>query len=634
MIQVQAPDGTVVQFPAGTSHDIIKQVMRKNFGGPQPAQAAPSPSAPAEEGGFSYTDPSGAVTNDPAVARRWQAESKAQPGPQAQPATVGTSLAQGFTDPIHGGAQLLVNALPSGVTNAVNDATAWVNRQPVIGPVTRALGMTPATPEQINQGVAQRETDYQARRAASISPTLSGLITGKQQTPGMDWGRMGGQIAAGVVGARALPVGSSLLGSAAAGAASGGAMASLDPVTDPKADYWDEKKRQTEMGAVVGAAAGPAGFLLGRAIAPRIDPNVRSLRDAGVDMTTGQILGGTVRRVEGASTSIPLVGDQIMAAQRRSLESFNRATANRVLEPLGATVPDNIPVGRDMVGYVARQIGQTYDDAIAAARPFGPDQQFAAELQQLGQQFLTPDSQRIFINWVRNNVVSRINNGQLDGQAFQTIKSELGRVGRLYGGSANAAERELADAFTGLQSSLYGLLGRTNPQIEPALRAADRAYAMSVRMTDAAGRVGATEGVFTPQQLSSAVRNADRSVRHGAYARGDALLQELSDAGRAVLPNTIPDSGTTTRAMLNAGSLGALGVGTATGAVNPAVLAGAGAAYGAYTTPMQRALAEALLRRRPQAVETVGNQIAQSGAWSSLPLTTTLVAPQLFAPSP
>lgn len=619
MIQVQAPDGTVVQFPAGTSHDIIKQVMRKNFGGPQPAQAAPS--APAEEGGFSYTDPSGAVTNDPAVARRWQAESKAQPGPQAQPATVGTSLAQGFTDPIHGGAQLLVNALPSGVTNAVNDAAAWVNRQPVIGPVTRALGMTPATPEQINQGVAQRETDYQARRVAAGDA-------------GMDWGRLGGQAAAGLIGARALPVGNSVLGSTAAGAVSGGVMSSLDPVTDPKADYWDEKKRQTEMGAAVGAALGPAGFLLGRAIAPRIDPNVRSLRDARVDMTIGQILGGILRRVEGASTSIPLVGDQIMAAQRRSLKSFNRATANRVLEPLGVTVPDNIPVGRDMVGYVARQIGQTYDDAIAAARPFGPDAQFAAELQQIGQQFLTPDSQRIFINWVRNNVLSRINNGQLDGQAFQTIKSELARVGRLYGGSANAAERELADAFTGLQSSLYGLLGRTNPQIEPALRAADRAYAMSVRMTDAAGRVGATEGVFTPQQLSSAVRNADRSVRHGAYARGDALLQELSDAGRAVLPNTIPDSGTTTRAMLNAGSLGALGVGTATGAVNPAVLAGAGAVYGAYTTPMQRALAEALLWRRPQAMEAMGNQIARSGAWGSLPLTTTLVAPQLFAPSP
>lgn len=612
MIQIQAPDGTLVQFPAGTPDDTIVQVMRKNYGRPQPAG----------EGGFSYTDPSGAVTADPAVARRWQEQAQAQPGPQAQPATVGTSLAQGFTDPIHGGAQLLANALPSGVTNAVNDATAWVNRQPVIGPVTRALGMTPATPEQINQGVTQRETDYQAQRTAAGDS-------------GMDWGRLGGQIAAGVVGARALPVGNSLLGSAAAGAASGGAMASLDPVTDPTADYWDEKKRQTEMGAVVGAAAGPAGFLLGRAIAPRIDPNVRTLRDAGVDMTTGQILGGTVRRVEGASTSIPLVGDQIMAAQRRSLESFNRATANRVLEPLGVTVPDNIPVGRDMVGYVARQIGQTYDDAIAGARPFGPDQQFAAELQQLGQQFLTPDSQRTFINWVRNNVISRINNGQIDGQAFQTIKSELGRVGRLYNGSANASERELGEAFTSLQGSLYGLLGRSNPQIEPALRAADRAYAMSVRMTDAAGRVGATEGVFTPQQLSGAVRNADRSVRHGAYARGDALLQDLSDAGRAVLPSAIPDSGTTTRAMLNAGSLGAaLGIGTATGAVNPGILAGAGAAYGAYTTPMQQALAAALLARRPRAVEAMGNQIARSGAWGSLPLTTTLVAPQLFQPSP
>ena len=45
-------------------------------------------------------------------------------------------------------------------------------------------------------------------------------------------------------------------------------------------------------------------------------------------------------------------------------------------------------------------------------------------------------------------------------------------------------------------------------------------------------------------------------------------------------------------------------------------------------------LAAALLARRPRAVEAMGNQIARSGAWGSLPLTTTLVAPQLFQPSP
>lgn len=35
MIEVEAPDGTIIEFPAGTSNDVIKGVMQKNFGGPQ-----------------------------------------------------------------------------------------------------------------------------------------------------------------------------------------------------------------------------------------------------------------------------------------------------------------------------------------------------------------------------------------------------------------------------------------------------------------------------------------------------------------------------------------------------------------------------------------------------------------------
>lgn len=42
-VQVQAPDGSLVEFPDGTPDDVMSNAMRKTFGGPSSAQAAPAP---------------------------------------------------------------------------------------------------------------------------------------------------------------------------------------------------------------------------------------------------------------------------------------------------------------------------------------------------------------------------------------------------------------------------------------------------------------------------------------------------------------------------------------------------------------------------------------------------------------
>jgi hypothetical protein len=41
MIEVELPDGTIAEFPDGTSQDVIKGALRKRFAPPQPAPAAP-----------------------------------------------------------------------------------------------------------------------------------------------------------------------------------------------------------------------------------------------------------------------------------------------------------------------------------------------------------------------------------------------------------------------------------------------------------------------------------------------------------------------------------------------------------------------------------------------------------------
>lgn len=524
----------------------------------------------------------------------------AWPGQEIKPAAPGVgfgqSFVQGVGDVVQGGAQLLTHALPSGVVGAVNDATAWVNRQPVIGPATQALGIVPATPAQLDEQTKQRETDYQAERGDA----------------GLDWGRMAGNVVGGLPAAALVPAGGGLAGAVAGGAAMGAGSAATQPVTE--GDYWGAKRNQLMEGGLAGAVTGPVGFVAGRAIAPQIAPNVRTLADAGTKMTPGQIIGGGTQRVEDALTSLPMVGDMVRSAQRTSLESFNRAAVNRALEPIGETVGAATTAGHDLVEEMTTKISKAYDTAIAKAKPFGPDQAFADDIKTVGQQFLTPETAASFEKAIRDKVMSRFDGSNtINGETYQTVKSELSRLTSRYSGSPSAADRELGDAFLGVQKSLQGLLARTNPQIAEELAAADRAYANSVRVSGAASRVGATEGVFTAPQLSSAVRGADKSLRHNAYARGNALMQDLSDAGRDVLPSKVPDSGTPTRIALNAGALGAGATGAAAGLLSPWVIAGGAGLAGAYSPMGQAVIRAALLARRPDLVNRLGRGLAGSG---------------------
>ena len=531
----------------------------------------------------------------------------AMPAPaSAQPGPAPSGFAMGMGDLVHGGAQLLANAIPSGVVDAVNAGARALNEAPVIGPVTRALGMTPATPQDLNQGVATREAEYQAaRRAAGES--------------GVDWGRLGGQVAASIPAALALPaVGSGILGAGLTGAFQGGILGAAQPVTNPNGDFWDEKGRQATQGAVAGGVVGPVAHVVGRAIAPNLTAQQTALREAGVPLTPGQIAGGFAQRLEEKAGSLPVVGEAIGRAQQRGIEGFNRAAANNALAPIGQRVARDAAVGRELVEDVGQRISAAYDRALVGIKPFGPDAAFAADLTRIGAGFLTPENAKAFAKALQDRVVSRLqaSGGVLDGATYQTIKSELGSLAREYGSAVgNAGERELGRAFTAVQKSFQDLLARANPQARGALRSADEAYTRFLRVQAAAGKTGAVEGVFTPAQLGQAVREMDTSARHSAFARGDAPMQELSDAGRNVLSVRTPNSGTADR-LLTA----TLGAGAATGAIPLPALLGGGAALGAYSRLGQAGINDLFAHSVGPVAQAVGNTVAGSGGALGVPL--------------
>jgi hypothetical protein len=97
------------------------------------------------------------------------------------------------------------------------------------------------------------------------------------------------------------------------------------------------------VGAVTGGLAQVAGnALAGRvATAPMrpVSPQ-RQISRQGTDLTPGQMIGGSAQRIEDAFTSVPFSGDAIRDAQRRGIQSFDRAAMDRVLAPIGGAGDD------------------------------------------------------------------------------------------------------------------------------------------------------------------------------------------------------------------------------------------------------------------------------------------------------
>ena len=394
----------------------------------------------------------------------------------------------------------------------------------------------------------------------------------------------------------------SLGGAAALGAATG----LVQPATSN-----EERVTNAAVGGLGGAGGQLAMKGVSRVLNPQTDAAVTALMKQGVTPTPGQILGGAPKRMEDAATSIPILGDVIRARQKGVIGEFNDAAINRSLAPLNQKVTSS---GREAIEEAGRKIGAAYD-AVLPKVVLKKDQGFANTLAaaQNNVSSLPAEQQAQFAKIIQDQITNKFTpQGFLRGSAFKESDSELGRLARGYLGDANFANRELGKAIRDAQGGLRSLLSQQNPQHAKALDAANEAWANFTRVQGAAGMQGAKEGIFTPAQLSSAVRGQDRSLRHGAFAKGEALMQDLSDSGQKVLNSTVPDSGTPYRAALGLAAGGGLA------AVNPAALAGTIGASALYTQPAQKVIA-ALLTQRPELARNLGLAFQRGAPYGAIP---------------
>ena len=475
---------------------------------------------------------------------------------------------RGISDPISGIAQYAEQVLPASVSGPINQADQWLYEQ--------TNGLLGNQYSSFDEGLKAQEADYQQQRAAAGET-------------GMDWDRLGGNL---LSAAPLMAVGGGATLPARLGI--GSAMGAGEAVTMPAfgEDYWKEKAQQAVWGAGGGAIGGGISSMLGRAAKPQTDEAVQLLMGEGVTPMPGQIAGGMAKTLEEKASSIPLVGDVMNRAVRRQQQDLNRAAYNRVLKPLGQTA-DDYPIGHEGVDKVYDAIGKSYDEVLPKLT-YEADDVFNRNLDKLRSDasvYLEPAAADEY-NRILDEIFLPAINGVADGRAIKRAESKLNTKATNYVKSQDTGKQEMGHALDEVLGEFRESLLRMNPDYAPELKRVNEGYANYTILRNASARANA-EGGFTASQLDQAVKAQDQSLKKGKYARGQALMQDLSSAGKQVLADKYPDSGTAGRALgalMLGGSADLMGA----GGLNSGILLGG---MGAYSNPAQKAIAAAMTKR-------------------------------------
>lgn len=413
----------------------------------------------------------------------------------------------------------------------------------------------------------------------------------------------------------------SLMGRMASGAAAGGLSNALQPNDPNSPDFWKQKAMQAGQGAAFGAAAPAITAGIARVISPKTSDAVKTLLDAGITPTPGQMLGGMANSLEEKAGSLPGIGESIKAARGRAVQQMNRAAIDNALAPIGEK--SAAPLGREAIDEAATKISQAFDRTVPNLTS-RIDPQFARDMSQLTSmsQSMVPQRAQQFAGIINNQVLRKISpNGTITGESAHEMQSTLGRLAAMAHKSPDMDQRLLGDALQQAQSNVIDLIGRSNPTGAEAFNAARSAYKNFIPVRQAASYLGSEEGILSPAQLLSGVKSADRSLNHAAFARGKASGQGFAEAAKTVLGNKVPDSGTAGRNALweipaTLAGLYALHPGAAMGAA-----AGGAGTMLAYT-PQGQALMRGLLTARPVGAEGLaqGLRLLGPGASTLAPL--------------
>ncbi len=384
------------------------------------------------------------------------------------------------------------------------------------------------------------ESNVRANRdlTSASGPALAGNIVGNVAMTGGPAAALYRGVAP--LAARVLPgTVAPALAPTVAGAVTGGTTAALtNPVLSGESEAGN-----IAMGAAGGALGDTAARVASRAIQPIMQSApVRALLAHDVVPTPGQAAGPNsfLGRLEQKAQSIFGVGDVINAGRNRAGVEFNRAAINQGV-PQGQ--PAIQAIGDEGIAQLGDQAGRNYTRQLAG-HTVQVDPAIVAAVDASARSTRLPLSQAgegRFHDLINRLFYQRLPpSGSMPANELKAqIIGDIGHAAQQYRNSGDAEQRALGAALGNARNSIQQWMLRQTGAPAREIAMADTAYGAQKAVENAGDRALARGGEFNPLQL---LRQANEG----------SATERLAQAGQAVLPGTVPNSGTIDRATLAA----------------------------------------------------------------------------------
>lgn len=521
--------------------DPFSSLMAKAGGAPQSGKAAAQPDA----------DPFSTL-----MAKAGSESAKAPAAPTAQPVSV---AGMSNTDLALAGAKKSVVDLGHGISHLVGSPAEYLENKlsgtavgGAINKLGSALGMPSAAQANVNN---QQAIDNAKVADAPLMNTGAGMLgygAGTLATTLIPAGVMGkaaqGAGLPGVANALTQVVNPSTYKAAAAG---GAALAALAPVATGDS-------RTSNM--ISGAAGGMAGNALANTIGRIAQPvtsavsgagsrAIQVLKDAGIPLDAAQQTGSALLgRIKSSLSDNPFTAGAQANLAGTQKAAFNNAVLNTIGESGHAATSDVMSAAKSRIGGVF--------DAVAARNPVAYDQPLESSLMSITHDAasqLQPGQMSVIQKQIDNVLDKASNNGgAIDGAAYQNIKRGLDRLSGGQDQDIGHFARQMRNALDdGLERS-----AAANPGDFQALKQAREQYRNMKLIEGAIDKEG--KGEISASRLANILgQKSNRS--QSIYGQGPQDLVSLAQAGKNLIPDHLPQSGTVPRAMMQLLTQGGIG---------------------------------------------------------------------------
>lgn len=303
--------------------------------------------------------------------------------------------------------------------------------------------------------------------------------------------------------------------------------------------------------AALGSAGGQAlGSVAGRAVGGLTQtPAAQALVNRGVNsLTTGQRLGGVVKGIEDRLAGLNIIGDQVNARRLEAFRDYNAAEFADAGRPINFTPTDIADAGLQQLNDAKSaayrraldpaRINTLNDPALA--QDIVKARAAASQIPNVQPTFPQDYAQQSLKNRLQGSVDP---NGILSGRDFQESYRGLARDARSRANGDYGFEIQNVARLG--QDALAGALERQNPGAFAGFKAANETNRRASVLADAinrarnGGRTGEVD-VFAPSQMLDAAAANKKKFPGG-------LDTTLAKNAQEVMPNKVPDSGTTGR---------------------------------------------------------------------------------------